>query len=572
MLDGGPDVLAVGLTAAVAVQLERHHGDSPTLQWLVGQTDAPDAGRGRSPYAAYRRLSQASSDLANEMHRALDPYLRPSDRLRYGTCSPAPRQPVRLDLARRAATVPATLWPEVALSLLDRDADRPWLCATLAALTLLPGSVATYADACHALENTATAKGLAHLTSMLIDDRPDGSSLTALVALRDWLDREPPPVDYARRRALATRGLPFDRLDWDAACRAAGWKPTARRATNARRLLWQTITGGDPHRAPFGIGLRIVTSEACASWHRFRWELPPAAWQHLRNQARNHLDASGLADEPLDRTPDADWVDKPEKALNQLDRGRLEQLALEGVTPGRIAAELGVPLERVRLTVETQPLPWPYERPCDRVTPEALAAAAAGRPARQVAADLGVSRQQVVKAMRLAEVPVGPVGAPVRHHVDPVWLRRHYETLGRPLPSIAADFGCSPANLALIARAQGLAIRKRGGGSHAHALDGVLDRATVPDVLWKAFAGQGGEQRIRRFIALAQYDTLSKAAVALGCSQGTLTLQVAALEKITGHRLLRRAERGRPLAFTPAGSRFAEQARGVLSRLDPGGT
>ncbi len=62
VLDGGPDVLAVGLTAAVAVQLERHHGDSPTLQWLVGQTDAPDAGRGRSPYAAYRRLSQASSE------------------------------------------------------------------------------------------------------------------------------------------------------------------------------------------------------------------------------------------------------------------------------------------------------------------------------------------------------------------------------------------------------------------------------------------------------------------------------------------------------------------------------
>lgn len=54
---------------------------------------------------------------------------------------------------------------------------------------------------------------------------------------------------------------------------------------------------------------------------------------------------------------------------------------------------------------------------------------------------------------------------------------------------------------------QGLAIRKRGGGSHAHALDGVLDRATVPDVLWTAFFGQGGKQRIRRFIALAQYDT-----------------------------------------------------------------
>ena len=70
----------------------------------------------------------------------------------------------------------------------------------------------------------------------------------------------------------------------------------------------------------------------------------------------------------------------------------------------------------------------------------------------------------------------------------------------------------------------------------------------------------------RTFLAVHRLGSLSAAAVELGYTQSALSRQVAALERDIGVALLERRARG--VVATPAGSVFAQHARGVLAAAD----
>ena len=68
--------------------------------------------------------------------------------------------------------------------------------------------------------------------------------------------------------------------------------------------------------------------------------------------------------------------------------------------------------------------------------------------------------------------------------------------------------------------------------------------------------------RLKRFLAVAELKSLTKAAVALGTTQSALSLQMAALERDCGGRLFDRTGRG--VALTELGARLAERAKELL--------
>lgn len=71
---------------------------------------------------------------------------------------------------------------------------------------------------------------------------------------------------------------------------------------------------------------------------------------------------------------------------------------------------------------------------------------------------------------------------------------------------------------------------------------------------------------LRSFVAVASELSFSAAAEMLGCSQGTMSLRIRALETQLGVRLLDRS--GRDLRLTPAGKDFYSDARNIVETHD----
>lgn len=73
-------------------------------------------------------------------------------------------------------------------------------------------------------------------------------------------------------------------------------------------------------------------------------------------------------------------------------------------------------------------------------------------------------------------------------------------------------------------------------------------------------------RHLRALVALAESDTFTTAAAALGTTQPTLSRTITQLEEITGVRLVERTTR--EMSFTPAGRQFSASARELLGSLN----
>lgn len=73
-------------------------------------------------------------------------------------------------------------------------------------------------------------------------------------------------------------------------------------------------------------------------------------------------------------------------------------------------------------------------------------------------------------------------------------------------------------------------------------------------------------RHLRAVVAVAEAESFTVAAAMLGTTQPTLSRTIAQLEEILGTRLVARTTR--ELALTPAGERFVDSARDLLTRLD----
>jgi hypothetical protein len=514
-----------------------------------------------------------------------DPRLRPLDRLRWTTTTVG-RLPLGRDSHVPLQRIPEALWPDWSVRLRPGGVEASSFRAVAAAAVGLVGSVCPVPDLVAEqgeVAPAAFARKLSNCLQTVAATEHGRSILRALTQLGDGLRSRGSPIDYQRRRRIAATAVAIDLRSWDRICAAAGI-PTGghRKLRNARLWIWETLTGGLPQQAP--ASLRPQATTGLGAYHRFCLGLPGVAVSLLEARAREVLDGHGCGGEPIAWSPPTSWADLdglPVPDLGCLDLDRLATLFQRGRSVTAIAEELDTSLDHVRLVVRRDPARFqpPSRSRRSASTPKAVAPRNARtlpppgltterlraliiddhRTLRSLAPELGVGRKYLADRLRHDGIPVPPSRRRPVHVVDPQWLRVEYLERRRTLPDIAAEVGTTAPNIARIARQHGIALRSRGGSSHAASL---TTPAGWPEPLASAALGQGGTDRVRRFQVYARHRSLNEAAIALSLHQSVLTLQLAHLEAACGGRLITRSPRSQQ------SQRMTELGRLILAQAD----
>lgn len=513
------------------------------------------------PHPLPRRWHTASTALTSRVLSIRDPHLRPVDRLRWRT-TVSGRRPDQPDNDPFSRAVPWALWPDWSVRLHPRTAVEFAAFRSMAAAALaLPGSSRRVEDVVTGRDEDPAilARKVSHVLQAIAATDHGRVILRALTQLSDGLRTYGSPIDYQRRRHIATTGPPLDLPAWDRICAAAG-TPTGghRKLKHARLWIWETLTGGLPQKAP--AALRPENTADPSGYDAFALRLPSIAVTHLEAHARSVLDSHGCADEPLTWSPPPEWADTENLPLPDLDRLNMDRLALllrGRRSPTAIADDLGTSLDHVRLVLRRNPglalLSGPRRGtstsgrtvrtlPPASLTTERLRTLVLDdrRTLRSLAEEFGVSRTYLADRLRRDGIPVPPPYHRPTRPVDPDWLRTEYVDRKRTLPAIAAEVGMTAPNLARIARTHSIPLRRRGGASHAASL---TVKPGWPQPLAASVLGQSGTERVRRFQVYARHRSLTQAADALGVYQSVLTSQLAQLEVACGGQLIVRSAR-----------------------------
>lgn len=553
---------AVAVTAAFSVLGE---DDAPragaALRWLI------DGGRRRGAAVNASTIhtwgSGTTSVLAAVQLAALDPFLKPSDRLRYRSSTPTPRPPGDTrTAARRAHRTPTLLWPEwftrLTLPWGHTRHHRPALSCALQ----LVGTGLRLSETARLLDSPVSGHGLSRILQLLAADPRWRGIYTALVRLAEYLDTHEATIDYARRRNLDYAPLLADE-HWSQLCRKTGILPGVRKAAVARAVLFERISGLPASQAPFAIDDGDFRARVAA----FPIDLTPELADELNTAASRFLHGHGI-DEPVTWHPPLsllDGLDLPGVDPSLIDVALLHRLIRDKNQGLRESAErLDTTIDVVRLVLETEPAP--RAQVAVRALDTARTAISKDDLAdlyhrqqlslHEIASRVGVSRQTITRLAREYDVDIR-TATPPRIVVDRDWLYEQYVVHRRSLPDLAHECGMSTANMARWAKTHEIPLRGRGGASH-HAMLRAADRSrAAPKVLRPALTSAGGWDRLRRFVAAARFPTIGAAASALGNHQSTLTNQIHRLERDLGGQLLVRAERGRPMALTVLGTKVA---------------
>ncbi len=278
--------IAVATTIAVA-----GHQDDPTgeqvLSWIVTvdrrQRSPAEPGRILSPW------SNASHTLTARLLTALDPHMQTHDRLVYGSASTHPRRPDATDeqTRRRAASLPALLWPAWSIRLIPAGKTAhntvTGTRAGLAVLALIPGTRLSTRQAVDLLAAPATSATTNHLLTQL-PEQQRSACIAILTDLARALDTTGSPIDYTRRRALFTQ-CRVDRRAYTKLATAHGWRPPS---PLQLRIL-------DDHLAVLLTGTHPSHHTTLARWNRAdAWNplavaLPPPVREFVHHQARRLL-------------------------------------------------------------------------------------------------------------------------------------------------------------------------------------------------------------------------------------------------------------------------------------------
>jgi DNA-binding transcriptional ArsR family regulator len=374
------------------------------------------------PAQRWRQLSQPAR---GRFLRALDPDLRPAERIRYRTGTPQaaiPDDPPG-QLAARTRAIPQLLWAEWAIRLMPARGFAPGpFRSAIAACLLLPGhpgrAISTAITALHAYRS-ALAIGV--VLRALADGGHD-TVLTAISCLAGYLDTSGSPIDYQRRRDLIPAGT-ITAGQWRDLCYGTAAHPgEARRHLDAQRYLFQLLTGADLHDPRHA--LAFTSGHDYSHYHAFAGTLPTALRDALHHHAAALLHDLHIG-EPLTWAPPPGCcagLDLPGPEPDDIDLDAASRLLVtDGLPVTQAAARLGTTTGHVRLALERVP-----------------------RPARQwgrSAAPLVWQRQQRARAILTRE-----------------FFEHQYIQAGKNLRQLEADTGIPRRFLTRVAREHGITM------------------------------------------------------------------------------------------------------------------
>ncbi len=569
---------AVGVLAAIEVL---NQDDVATageqLRWLVTSS----RNRGLAVSATNITWGKNTSPvLAGAQLTALSPYLKPSDQLRYRIGAALPNRPTpgtpRIELITRR--LPTMLWPQWSLPLAIPVVHQRYLRPALSSSLLLVNTRASLAETTHMIDSPTDGHGLSRVLQLLEKSERWPGIRSSLTRMADYLADNEVPIDYSRRRRLDYSMLLPD-TTWAQISRDTGTPgPRTVRARYARCLLFERLSGQSASKSSMFPDSNEFRTKAA----NFPRHLTPQSAAALDEYGRAFLAEQGVFDEPLDwRPPSAvlDGLDLPGPDPNAVDLDELHRvIRSDGIALGTAAQLLSTSIDTVRYLLGVRPAPLRNYDPGRAAAPghnNAYALAKAELPRdklieyyrgqrmslREIAATVGVSRQVIARLARDYDLALRQPGREAQNVVDRDWLYDQYVNKRCALPDIAEKAGMSTANLARWAKTHAIPMRGRGGVSHSSALAAERLSAQAPELIRPALAGIGGRERLQRFVAATRYPTLTVAAEKLGVGQAVLISQINRIERELGARLLDRAERGRPMQLTEAGSRVVATIR-----------
>lgn len=568
-------VAAGCLTRASTVLLNLAHDHSVAVIRDLLDRDAEHVGTTTTPGEVHNRWKRHSTELQQTVWRAMDGRMSTIERLRYRSCAPQPRPPLRDEeiIKERAGRVPQLLWRSWALRFLPEAGRRvvsfrPALSVTL----LLPGWPLRSFDPLTRMLHDQEQPNVHYALLKVI--QTNEAALATLCSLADYLDDDRCPIDYARRRATVSSDLlpTSTRLD---ICADTNTPPGgAARELVMRRYVYQRLTGNHHRQAPGP--LQTTTSVEEALLAAFPFTLTASLLEALDDYAVGYLRAKGIEEEPLVWEPPA-HLGLSLPWSQEVDDGHVEQahrlICEEGIQPLLAATQMGVPLEYLRIIFETRP-PQKRARATGREgsSPQSrLASARARRRAQKELTDEFLLREYLTEKKSIdqigaeAQIPVflireriGRTGLltlrhPGRKQIDEHWLRKQYLHHARSLAEIAEELGTSSSHVGRHARAAGIELRPRGARAASLTL---LEK--VPPFLRPAVTDRHGWGRLLRFREAMQHRTIAEAARHVGTSQAVVSAQVTRLERDLGTVLYVRPRPGRSLRPTQAGYEVLE--------------
>lgn len=415
---------------------------------------------------------------------ALGPSLRSSDQLRLRTNVFPTRSTTLQQAQRRACSLPGALWPSWTVRIPLEGVYPRVLAPTLAAAVLLVGTKLKFYQIVEMLGEAARPGTVPHILHRLRSSQFWEPAALAIVRLADFLDDNPAPIDYDRRRSLDYTGLlPADQ--WVDICQKANCPAGGQwRARVARCALFTRISGmpveSFPARSSEMPHLRTASE-------RFTALRTPQLAQAMDEAALEFIETQGVRREPLTWNAPLfllDGLNLPDPG-SCIDIDRLHRLVRdEQHTLTSVADTLGTSLEVIRIVLGEHPAPAAPQTPGQarssgqirRTTRKLLTAHELGRrylddhqSLTAIAEDVGVSRQTVARLATEYGIPVrrGRGGIRNRNGVDRDWFFEQYVTRGRTLPELAAEKGISPTTMARWAHRLDIPLRPRGEASHS---------------------------------------------------------------------------------------------------------
>ncbi|HEX9354502.1 MAG TPA: TniQ family protein [Streptosporangiaceae bacterium] len=513
---------------------------------------------------------QLSSPARGRFLQALGPSLTAVERIRHRSSAPLPRLPADSAelLAVRARKIPQMLWPDWAIRLTPAEGFLPApFRATIAACLLLPGNPArTIRGVLTALHAYRSSVAVSQIIRALGEQGHD-SVLAAVCHLAEYLDTCGSLIDYQRRRDTISPEMIIPG-EWQDLCLEAGAHPgEARRLLDARRHLYQLLTGadlGDPRHT-----LAFRSAGDRRRHHEFTDTLTTPLRAALHDHATRYLESLGIA-EPLTWQPPASCcahLTLPGRDPDDIDLQAVGQLAIaEGLPVGTVAERLGTSSGHIRLALEQVPRParqWgkaaaPIVRQWQNRARRVLTReffqreyVQAGKTLRQLEAETRFPRKFLAERAREHGITVAGAFDPAP--IDPAWLREQYLTRRRSYTDIAAELGVQDVTVIAAARRHHMPSRPPGVHSRPEML-AKLSNDVPRDIRRAVEGGLNGWHRLQRFQTAMTFPTIEAAAAHLGTHQSALVHQFKRLEHDIGAKLYHRSTLRQPMRPTPRGA------------------
>jgi len=569
------DAHTIAVATTIAVTAHRLDPTSEqVLSWIITadrrRRASAEPGRILSPW------SNASHALTARLLTALDPHLQPHDRLVYASASTHPRRPDATDeqIRRRAASLPALLWPAWAIRMIpaSRGADNvtTGTRAGLAVMTLIPGTRLTTAQAVDLLAAPTSVAAASHTLSLLPE--PTRSACIAILTdLAHALDTEPAPIDYTRRRALFHQRR-VDRRAYTKLATAHGWRPPS--PLQLRILddhLAVLLTGTHPgHYTPLA---RWSTTDA---FNPLAVALPSPVREFVHDQAwrllaRHHIDEPVTWHPPAPAAAPWPGIDPDTIDADQFANAFAAHATARGGLR-RICQTTGLTNVQVRL----------YSQITHLVMPDQQWNTLAGISSHDVLDPVGLQHlyhDQQLSMMDIARLSLttervvrrtltnaGTTLLSKRQRSTPVpleWFLRHFVNTGKTVQQAAVEAGVSRNTFAKYAKLHNIPT-----GPHAPPVNPFAawpaHQQPPPDVM-AACSGPRGIEYVRQVLQIPGHQTRSAAAAALGLHEQVLCRHRQHVERAAGVHIF---QPDLPLTPTPEGAQFLRQAAKALRRLD----